>query len=118
MNAAQLRRAEGGRTRELGVPRYNELRRLMHLRPFRTFEGLAGDPVIAWKLRDIYGDVERVDTIVGMFAEKRPEGFSDTAFRVFILMASRRLNSDRYFTNDFTAEMYTPEGIDWVQARQ
>jgi len=27
-------------------------------------------------------------------------GFSDTAFRIFILMASRRLKSDRFFTND------------------
>ncbi len=53
----------------------------------------------------------------GMFAEKRPKGFgfSDTAFRVFILMASRRLNSDRFFTKDFTPEMYTPEGLTWVQ---
>lgn len=106
------------RTRELGVPRYNEFRRLLHLRPARTFEELTDDPEAARKLRDIYGDVERVDTIVGMFAEKRPEGFgfSDTAFRIFILMASRRLNSDRYFTKDFTSVVYTPEGLQWVQS--
>lgn len=105
------------RTRELGVPRYNEFRRLLHLKPARTFEELADNPEIARRLRDIYGDVERVDTIVGMFAEKQPKGFgfSDTAFRVFILMASRRLNSDRFFTKDFTPEMYTPEGLTWVQ---
>ena len=29
-------------------------------------------------------------------------------------MASRRLKSDRFFTNDFTPEVYTPEGIDWI----
>ena len=29
-------------------------------------------------------------------------GFSDTAFRIFILMASRRLKSDRFFTNDYS----------------
>ena len=52
-----------------------------------------------------------------MFAEKRPEGFgfSETAFRIFILMASRRLNSDRYFTDDFTPEIYTSIGMDWVE---
>jgi hypothetical protein len=52
-----------------------------------------------------------------MLAEKRPAGFgfSDTAFRIFIVMASRRLNSDRYFTQDFTPEIYTQLGIDWVQ---
>ena len=106
------------RTRELGVPRYNEFRRLLDLKPAGTFEELTDDPEVARKLRNIYGDVERVDTIVGMFAEKRPEGFgfSDTAFRIFILMASRRLNSDRYFTEDFTPEMYTPEGLEWVES--
>ncbi|MDT5049454.1 MAG: hypothetical protein QOG75_5352 [Mycobacterium sp.] len=106
------------RTRELGVPRYNEFRRLLHLKPAGTFKELTDNPAIRRKLRDIYGDVEHVDTIVGMFAEKRPEGFafSDTAFRIFILMASRRLNSDRYFTQDFTPEMYTPEGYEWVQS--
>lgn len=106
------------RTRELGVPRYNEFRRLLHLKPARTFEELTDDPEVIRKLRDIYGDVERVDTIIGMFAEKRPKGFgfSDTAFRIFILMASRRLNSDRYFTNDFTSEIYTAKGLEWVQS--
>jgi hypothetical protein len=106
------------RTRELGVPRYNEFRRLLHLKPVGSFEELAGDEATAAKLSGVYGgDIERVDTIIGMFAEKKPAGFgfSDTAFRIFILMASRRLNSDRYFTADFTTEMYTQVGMDWVQ---
>lgn len=32
--------------------------------------------------------------MIGLVAEPKPEGFgfSDTAFRIFILMASRRLN--------------------------
>jgi hypothetical protein len=33
---------------------------------------------------------------------------------VFILMASRRLESDRFFTTDYRAEIYTPAGMDWV----
>jgi hypothetical protein len=47
-----------------------------------------------------------------MFAEKRPEGFgfSDSAFRIFLLMATRRLNSDRFLTDDFTPEVYSPAG--------
>ena len=63
------------------------------------------------------GDIERLDVIVGMFAEKRPQGFafSDTAFRIFILMASRRINSDRFLTDDYTASTYTQAGIDWVE---
>ena len=105
------------RSRELGVPRYNQFRRLLHLKPARSFEELTDDPAQLEALRRLYRDVDSVDTIVGMFAEKRPEGFgfSETAFRIFILMASRRLNSDRYFTDDFTPEIYTSIGMDWVE---
>ena len=55
--------------------------------------------------------------MVGLYAEKPPEGFafSDTAFRVFILMASRRLKSDRFYTYDYRPEVYTPEGLHWVE---
>jgi Animal haem peroxidase len=52
-----------------------------------------------------------------MYAETPPPGFgfSDTAFRVFILMASRRLKSDRFLTNDYTPAVYTQPGISWIE---
>ena len=106
------------RTRELGVPRYNQFRKLLRLPPANSFEELTGDPALAEKMRRVYNDdIERVDLIVGMFAEKRPAGFafSETAFRIFIVMASRRLNSDRFFTRDFTPEVYTQVGMDWIR---
>jgi hypothetical protein len=30
-------------------------------------------------------------------------------------MASRRLNGDRFFTTHFTEEVYTPEGMRWLE---
>ncbi len=50
-------------------------------------------------------------------AEPLPEGmgFSDTAFRIFLLMASRRLKSDRFLSQDYRPEIYTKQGIDWVE---
>ena len=105
------------RTRERGVPRYNQFRRLFHLKPIETFEEMTDNPQWAKELERIYGDVERVDLMIGMYAEPKPKGFgfSDTAFRVFILMASRRLKSDRFFTRDFRPEVYTQAGLDWVE---
>ena len=106
------------RARELGVPRYNEFRRLLRLRPARTFEEFTDNPRWAQEMRRVYeGDVDRVDLMVGLFAEPKPKGFgfSDTAFRIFIVMASRRLNSDRFFTTDFAPRVYTQEGLDWVR---
>ena len=105
------------RTRERGVPRYNQFRRLFRLRPAETFEELTGDPADAELIRRAYGgDIERVDLMVGLYAEPKPRGFgfSDTAFRVFILMASRRLKSDRFFTRDYNAATYTREGMEWI----
>ena len=105
------------RSRELGVPRYNDFRRLLHLNAPATFEELTPNRQWAEELRRVYGgDIEKVDTTIGMFAEQPPPGFgfSDTAFRIFILMASRRLNSDRFFTTDFTSEVYTPLGMQWI----
>ena len=105
------------RDRERGVPRYNRFRELFHLRRVKSFEELVARPEWAEELRAIYGHVDRVDLMVGMYAERKPEGFgiSDTAFRVFLLMASRRLKSDRFFTKDYTPEIYSRAGIDWVE---
>ena len=104
------------RDRERGVPRYNRFRELFHKPRVKSFDEMTDDPELARTLREVYGHPDKVDLMVGMYAEKPPEGFgfSDTAFRVFILMASRRLKSDRYFTNDFTPAVYTQPGIDWV----
>jgi hypothetical protein len=105
------------RMRELGVPRYNQFRRLLGLAPAADFASLTDNPRWAREIQEVYGnDIERVDLMVGMFAERRPTGFafSDTAFRIFILMASRRLNSDRFFTYDFRPEVYTPAGMAWI----
>ena len=62
-------------------------------------------------------NIEDVDTVVGYLAEStRPHGFaiSETQFVVFILNASRRLFSDRFFTSSFRPEFYTQMGVDWV----
>jgi len=105
------------RCRELGVPRYTRFRELLHLRPVTTFEELTDNPEWREEIRRVYNnDIDTVDLIVGLFAEKPPKGFgfSDTAFRIFVLMASRRLNSDRFFTTDFTEDVYSKVGMDWI----
>jgi hypothetical protein len=84
----------------------------------KTFEELTGgDNQLATELREVYGDIELVDALVGSHSEPVPKGFgfSDTAFRIFILMASRRLNSDRFIAGQWNAETYTEEGFHWVQ---
>lgn len=107
------------RDRERGVPRYNQFRRLFHMKTADSFEELTGgNAELAREVSEVYGgDIEKVDLLVGTLCEPLPKGFgfSDTAFRVFILMASRRLKSDRFFAADWRPEIYTREGMDWVQ---
>jgi hypothetical protein len=50
------------------------------------------------QLRDIYNnDINQVDLLVGSLAEKRPPGFGfgETPFQLFLLMANRRMMTDR-----------------------
>jgi hypothetical protein len=105
------------RDRERGVPRYNRFRRLLHKEPVKSFDELSLNPQWNAEMKRVYNnDLEQVDTMVGLLAEPLPEGFgfSDTAFRVFLLMASRRLKSDRFLSKDYRKEIYTKQGIDWV----
>jgi hypothetical protein len=106
------------RDRERGVRRYNDFRERLRKRRIERFEDLTANPQWAQEIREVYdGDIDKVDLQVGLLAEPLPPGFgfSDTAFRIFILMASRRLKSDRFFTNDYTPEVYSPEGLEWVE---
>lgn len=102
------------RDRERGVPRYTKLRAALHKPPINDFSDLSDDPV----LKELYeGDIHRIDPMIGMYAEQPPPGFafSDTAFRLFVLMATRRLKSDPFFTALYTPEVYTPEGLAWIE---
>jgi len=109
------------RARERGVPRYNEFRRQLGLNPIRTWEDLTTDPAMLARLRDVYGPgsdgIESLDLMVGTLGEEvRPTGFGfgETLFQIFILNASRRLQADRFFTDDYNADIYTQEGLDWI----
>ncbi|WP_299441373.1 peroxidase family protein [uncultured Rhodospira sp.] len=110
------------RDRERGVPRFKEFRRLIGMKPPETFADITDDADWQKALKEVYGTVDKVDLLVGTLAEARSArgtpyrfGFSDTAFRVFIVMASRRLKSDRFYTDDFRPEIYTEAGFRWVR---
>jgi hypothetical protein len=108
------------RDRERGIPRYCAFRRMLGMSVPRSFEELTTNPEWRKEVAAVYDNVEDVDVLVGTLCESvggTPVGFgfSDTVFRIFILMASRRLKSDRFYTTDFTPEVYTPAGFTWVE---
>ena len=106
------------RDRERGVPRYNAFRKLIGLPPLASIDDLTPDPRLRREMKAIYRDIDEVDLFVGTLAEAdRPEcfGFGETLFQTFILMASRRLQADRFYTDDYKASVYTPEGLAWIE---
>ncbi len=110
------------RARERGVPPYNEFRRQLGLNPIKKFEDLGCDDATLAKLKELYGDgpegVEKMDLLAGTMCEmKRPSdyGFGETLFQVFIQMASRRLQADPFYTDKFTAQYYSKEGMDMIE---
>ncbi|MGA9492032.1 MAG: peroxidase family protein [Mycobacterium sp.] len=109
------------RARERGVPRYNEFRRQLGLNPIRSFDDLTDDPAVTKKLESVYGSgrkgVEDLDLLIGTLAEThRPKGFGfgETVFQIFILSASRRLQADRFYTDCYNEDVYTAEGLRWI----
>jgi hypothetical protein len=111
------------RARERGVPRYNEFRRQLGLNPITSFEDLTNDTEHVRKLKEVYGsrpeDVEKLDLLIGTLgegSENRPIGFGfgETMFQIFILNATRRLQADRFYTDCYSEEYYTKEGLEWI----
>jgi hypothetical protein len=105
------------RDRERHVPRYNRFRKELRMKPIKSFDefNTPEAPDIADRLRQVYKPlpndqdcVDDLDLLIGTLAECKPEGFgfSDTTFRIFILMASRRLKSDRFIAEDFTQQHF------------
>lgn len=107
------------RDRERGIPRYNEFRRLINLPPAATFEKLTRNKKHQVLLKELYdGDIEKVDLLIGCLAEDPLPvgwGFGDTPFRIFVTMATRRVEADRFMTDNFNNETYSPEGLKWIK---
>lgn len=111
------------RARERGVPRYNEFRRQLGLNSIRSFNDLTDDSAQVKRLEEVYGnqpeDVENLDLMIGTLAEgHRPTGFGfgETMFQIFILNATRRLQADRFYTDNYNEATYTKEGLDWIDS--
>jgi Animal haem peroxidase len=105
------------RDRERKLPRYNDARRMLLLKPYESLSDLTDDPTELQLLESVYTDIEQVDLMVGSLVDKdRPQGFAFgiVPFHIFVVMASRRIFSDRFYQESFTAQHYTQFGIKHV----
>lgn len=68
--------------------------------PISKWEDLTDDEEVIEALQEVYGnDIEKLDLQVGLHAEKKIKGFaiSETAFFIFLLIASRYANITTVF---------------------
>ena len=107
------------RDRERGLPRYNDARRQLLLPALESIDDLTDDEEERLLLKSVYTDIEQVDFMVGCLADKeRPEGFAFgvVPYFIFLVMATRRLLSDRFlnFQEGLTVDNYTGVGLQYV----
>lgn len=111
------------RDRERGILKFNEFRRQLYLKPYKSFMQLTNkNKEDARKLELMYGPgqagVEKCDLLIGSMYEAKVQpsfALSETSFIVFLLMASRRLEADPFLNEFYTEEYYTKFGLDHVK---
>lgn len=105
------------RERERGIPRFNQFRKNLGLPAYKNFYELTQNNETAEKISKFYnGNIDRLDTTIGLLAEPHIDGFElgETTTQILSLLAWRRLQADRFFTTDFNAKTYSEVGINWV----
>ena len=79
------------RDRERGVPRYNQFRQLLRMPRVKSFAQLTDNPQWARELHELYqGDIDRVDLLVGLYAEPVPRASGSATRRFGSLFSWRR----------------------------
>src|SRR6185295_549731 len=95
------------RGRDHGLADYNSTRAAYGLKKVTSFDQITSDPVLAGKLKDLYGSVDNVDLWVGGLAEDHVRGGSlgPTFRRILIDQFTRTRDGDRFwFENQFNGK--------------
>lgn len=86
--------------------------------PKNFLELTGGNKEVAAELETVFGTIDKVTFRAGILAERKPEGFAlgNRQFKVFVLMAPRRLKSDRFLSQMYSAKYYGGQsGINYVE---
>lgn len=101
--------------RLMGVPRLNDYRRTrLNMRPYTDFLDLTKDPELAAELQKFYPTVDDVELVVGVQCEACLNSgwcLPDTIAWTLVADAANVVVQDRFYTDDYTDEIYTPWGL-------
>ena len=106
------------RNRERKLPRFNQLRSYIGLRPLASIDEL----VPPWSednavLRELYGTVDEIDLHVGLLAEARMPrcAVGETTYAIFQVQTDKRIRCDPFFTKFYDEAYYTRAGMELVE---
>ncbi len=87
------------RGRERGLADYNQVRDDFGLERVKSFDELTSDKDLAKTLKDLYGTVEDVDLLIGLFAEDAvaPSGAGETTKAIVGEQFERLRDADRFW---------------------
>lgn len=87
------------RGRDMGLPDFNTVRSDFGLPRITSFAQITKDPVLAARLRQLYGSVDAIDPFAGMFAEDHLRGYNigQTLLAVFTDQFRRARAGDRFW---------------------
>ncbi|MDP8976211.1 MAG: hypothetical protein M3N28_07600 [Actinomycetota bacterium] len=107
-----------GLMRKARLASYNDYRRAFKLRPLRSFEELTGDIVVRERLQRLYGDIDRLEWYVGIFAEDYGEemmmGGLLTAMVAYDAF-TQALTNPLLARNVYTENTFSPDGLKVIE---
>jgi len=108
--------------RQLGVCTLNELRKLINLREYTSFEEMNSDPAMAKALEELYGDVRNVELYPGLVAEaakpkQKATGLCAGRTITYGILsdAVALVRGDRFLTTELNPYNLTTWGYDEIQ---
>jgi hypothetical protein len=103
------------RGRDRGLPDYNTIRIDHGLQPYTSFDAISEDPLMNESLEFVYGDINNIDTWVGMLVEDHMEDalFGETAMTIIKKQFMAIRDGDRYYyEND---PWLSAEEVEWIR---
>jgi len=96
---------------------YNEYRQAFHLEPLKSFQELTADTVVQRRLEELYGDIDRLEWYVGIFAEDYPEYMMMGELMTFMVANdafTQALTNPLLGRHIFVEETFTKSGMDLI----
>ena len=94
------------RGRDHGLADYNTVRDSFGLTPVTDFSEITSDVALQTELESLYGSVDNIDAVVGLFAENPANGaaFGETIAAVLVDQFSRLRDGDRFYYRNVLTE--------------